>query len=210
MTERSVAILVDGDNFREIYAHKLIERAKGKGKIRAARVYCNARGQSGWDANSNFVTIHSGTGKNATDLLLAIDAMEFALKVENLAFVIASSDSDFTHLAFKLRELGKDVVWIGEAEKMSPNLSTIWCFETIGGAAPEANNSLDEIHQKVAKTITHHGSAKTGITVQQLGLQMNRAYGITKKDIPQKSWSKFLGGDTCRYEKTDKGFRIKV
>ena len=48
--------------------------------------------------------MHAGTGKNASDLLLALDAVELALRGDVDHFVIASSDGDFSHLALRLRE----------------------------------------------------------------------------------------------------------
>src|SRR5918992_2950241 len=52
--------------------------------------------------------------KNAADIKLAVDALEFAFQREFItAFVIASGDSDFTPLVLKLRELNKRVIGVG-------------------------------------------------------------------------------------------------
>ncbi|MEZ5723187.1 MAG: NYN domain-containing protein [Paracoccaceae bacterium] len=59
--------------------------------------------------------VHAGTGKNAADLLLSIDAVELALREGYEMFVIASSDGDFSHLAIRLRETGHLVVGCGVA-----------------------------------------------------------------------------------------------
>jgi uncharacterized protein (TIGR00288 family) len=57
----------------------------------------------------------SGTvRKNAADIKLAVDAMEFAFQRDFITtFVVASGDSDFTPLVLKLRELNKRVIGVG-------------------------------------------------------------------------------------------------
>ena len=56
------------------------------------------------------------TGKNATDSAMIIDAMDilYAEKVDG--FCLVSSDSDFTRLATRLREAGKEVVGMGKKQ----------------------------------------------------------------------------------------------
>jgi uncharacterized protein (TIGR00288 family) len=52
--------------------------------------------------------------KNAADIKLAVDAMEFAFLRDFLTtFVICSGDSDFTPLVLKLRELNRRVIGVG-------------------------------------------------------------------------------------------------
>lgn len=52
--------------------------------------------------------------KNAADIKLAVDAMEFAFQRDFITtFVVASGDSDFTPLVLKLRELNKQVIGVG-------------------------------------------------------------------------------------------------
>ncbi|XZQ28139.1 NYN domain-containing protein [Rhodobacter capsulatus] len=72
---------------------------------------------SDWQGGpEGFRLMHAGTGKNASDLLLALDAMELALREGVTRFVIASSDRDFSHLAQRLREYGRQVTGIGETK----------------------------------------------------------------------------------------------
>ena len=52
--------------------------------------------------------------KNAADIKLAVDALEFAFQRDFLTtFVICSGDSDFTPLVLKLRELNRRVIGVG-------------------------------------------------------------------------------------------------
>lgn len=52
--------------------------------------------------------------KNAADIKLAVDALEFCFERDFITtFVIASGDSDFTPLVLKLRELNRRVIGVG-------------------------------------------------------------------------------------------------
>lgn len=56
---------------------------------------------------------HQTTGKNATDSALIIDAMDFLYTADINGFCIASSDSDYTRLATRIRVSNKFVLGIG-------------------------------------------------------------------------------------------------
>ena len=75
----SVAVLVDGDNFSGKHAALILKVAKDMGDPTVVRVYADAQRQSDWHKVVGFRLIHAGTGKNASDLLLVIDAMELVL-----------------------------------------------------------------------------------------------------------------------------------
>ncbi len=117
-TWRRVAVLVDGDNIRALHLDAVMTEAARMGKVDVRRVYGNAVNCNGWDG---FRIVHASGAKNAADMFLAVDAMILALEQEIGAFVIASSDGDFTPVAFALRERGADVVGVGE-EKAAAKL----------------------------------------------------------------------------------------
>ena len=54
------------------------------------------------------------SGKNATDSAMIIDAMDILYTGQVDGFCLASSDSDFTKLASRLRESGMTVIGMGE------------------------------------------------------------------------------------------------
>jgi hypothetical protein len=76
--ERRVAVFVDGDNLSPDLAPEVRRHADELGTPFLRRVYCNATQLKGWEKRADFLVVHSGSGKNATDLLLAVDAMEIA------------------------------------------------------------------------------------------------------------------------------------
>ena len=59
-------------------------------------------------------------GKNATDSAMIIDAMDILYSDRVDGFCLVSSDSDFTRLATRLREAGKNVIGIGEKKTPEP------------------------------------------------------------------------------------------
>jgi hypothetical protein len=58
-------------------------------------------------------------GKNSTDTAMIIDAMDILHSKNITGFCLASSDSDYTGLAQRIREEGIFVMGIGEANKTS-------------------------------------------------------------------------------------------
>lgn len=60
------------------------------------------------------------TGKNATDSAMIIDAMDLLYTETFDGFCIVSSDSDFTRLASRIRESGKNVYGFGEKKTPRP------------------------------------------------------------------------------------------
>ena len=80
------------------------------------------------------------TGKNSTDSAMIIDAMDILYTGQVDGFVLVSSDSDFTRLAIRLREAGKQVYGMGE--KKTPNPFIVACdkfvyIEVIRSAAQQ-------------------------------------------------------------------------
>src|SRR4051812_38857246 len=60
-------------------------------------------------------------GKNSADMRLVIDALELCYAREHIdTFVIASGDSDFCPLAYKLRENDRHVIGVAVREATSP------------------------------------------------------------------------------------------
>ena len=63
------------------------------------------------------------TGKNSTDSAMIIDAMDILYSRTVDGFCLASSDSDFTRLAARLREAGMQVIGMGESKTPQPFIS---------------------------------------------------------------------------------------
>ena len=135
-----VAVFVDGDNISVDHADAIRRIATQMGCPDILRVYGNASLLPGWQAACGYRLIHSGTGKNATDLLLAIKAIELVLSSSFNIVLIPSSDGDFTRLALRLRERGLHVIGVGEAEAPAMFRGACTSFD-LGPPAPRGGSA---------------------------------------------------------------------
>jgi uncharacterized LabA/DUF88 family protein len=98
-----------------------------KGKVLFRRAYCDwtrfapaTRNLHEHGVELIDVPPSTRAGKNGADVRLVIDALELAYLREHIdTFVIASGDSDFCPLAYKLREIGRVVIGMGVREATS-------------------------------------------------------------------------------------------
>jgi uncharacterized protein (TIGR00288 family) len=117
-----LAVLIDADNVPAKYAEPILKEITSIGEPALRRVYGDwSSGRlNQWSDKvlSLGLVAHQETantkGKNASDIGLVIDAMDILHGGRFDGFVLVSSDSDFTSLANRLREDGKDVIGIGE------------------------------------------------------------------------------------------------
>lgn len=125
MTERDrplLAVLIDADNVPARFAAKIMREVASIGEPALRRVYGDWSNEhlKSWrePIHQLGLVAHQETansrGKNATDIGLVIHAMDILHSGRFDAFVIVSSDSDFTALVNRLREDGLTVVGIGE------------------------------------------------------------------------------------------------
>jgi NYN domain/OST-HTH/LOTUS domain len=121
---RKLAVLIDADNTSPRIADGLFDEVAKIGEASLRRIYGDvSKGQqSGWE---KILAKHAilwqqqhayTTGKNSTDILLVIDAMDLLHTGRFDGFCLVSSDSDFTRLAARIREQGVDVYGIGQAK----------------------------------------------------------------------------------------------
>ncbi len=135
-TERRIALFIDFENLvtntgitaSNFDLQPALDRLLEKGKVIFRRAYCD------WsrfkDAKSHLhefgvelvdVPPSTRAGKNSADMRLVIDALELCYAREHInTFVIASGDSDFCPLAYKLRENDRFVIGLAVKEATSP------------------------------------------------------------------------------------------
>ena len=120
MTEPNVAVLIDYENVGLDSSQYLLDQLSDMGRIIVKRAYADwsversKRDQLlelGIEAVHHFRSTKSG--KNSSDIKLAIDAVDLLHNAELDTFVIVSSDSDFVPLVTRLRAAGKVVVGAG-------------------------------------------------------------------------------------------------
>lgn len=129
--ELKLAVLIDADNIPDKYVKIILDETAKTGVATYKRIYgdwTNPRLVS-WknvllDNSISPIQQYSyTTGKNATDSAMIIDAMDILYSGTVDGFCIASSDSDFTRLAARLRESGMYVTGMGESKTPKPFIS---------------------------------------------------------------------------------------
>lgn len=123
-----VAVLIDCDNMSHKWAKQILDETARHGTLGIKRGYGDWTDShlGRWrDALPRFAIqpvqqFAYTTGKNSTDFALVIDAMDLLYAGTVDTFCIVSSDSDFTRLAMRLRESGKQVIGIGEKKTPKP------------------------------------------------------------------------------------------
>jgi len=124
----NLAVLIDGDNIPSAYIKEMMEEIAKYGNPTIKRIYGDwtkphlVKWKNVLLENAiNPIQQYGYTqGKNATDSAMIIDAMDILYSDKVDGFCLVSSDSDFTRLATRLREAGKNVIGIGEKKTPEP------------------------------------------------------------------------------------------
>lgn len=119
---QKIAVVIDADNTQISKLEDVFHEISTRGRIVVKRAYGNWHKPAlkNWGEIIKRLAIKAEqqfdyvSGKNATDMALVIDTIELLYTNLYDAFVIVSSDSDYTPLAIKLREAGVYVMGVGE------------------------------------------------------------------------------------------------
>ncbi|HSA97141.1 MAG TPA: NYN domain-containing protein [Acidobacteriota bacterium] len=119
---RKIALLIDGDNAQPSLIGQILAEAGKYGLVTIRRIYGDwtTVNMQGWKSALNDNAIQPiqqfryTIGKNATDSAMIIDAMDILHGHLVDGFCIVSSDSDYTRLATRIREMGFFVMGVGK------------------------------------------------------------------------------------------------
>ncbi len=218
MEEQKFALLIDSDNISADYIKIILQELSKYGTVTYKRIYGDwTRSTSNkWKdvllANSiNPVQQYSyTTGKNATDSAMIIDAMDILYSGHVTGFCLASSDSDFTRLAMRLRESGMYVIGMGERKTPEPFRSACEKFvlldlvSNVDSPVKNTQNStletttdaltpLSEIEQALVKIITDNGNDGISMDIGELGSRLSKMYpSFDVRNYEYTKFSKFL------------------
>ena len=118
----TVMLFIDADNVSASVIEQAIARVLADhGAIHVRRAHCTAEAavnhQQLFKRLSIRPIVNLATGKNSTDIALAVDAIDLVAAERPQVVVIVSSDSDFAPLVIRLREKGCRVLGIGQMGK---------------------------------------------------------------------------------------------
>ncbi|MGM9661772.1 MAG: NYN domain-containing protein [Oscillospiraceae bacterium] len=156
--EKRFAILIDGENISAGYIKIILDEISTKGIATYKRIYGDwtKPGLAKW---KDILLAYSITpmqqysytyGKNASDSAMIIDAMDILYSGKVEGFCLATSDSDFTKLASRLRESGMEVVGMGEEKTPRPFVAACNEFKFVDKLLKEAELA-EEAERAAAK-----------------------------------------------------------
>ena len=146
----SIALLIDADNAPAAKIDFIISELATYGIVNIRKAYGNwtKRPLDGWIKVLHEYAIAPTQcfdlvkGKNATDMALLIDAMDILYTKQVRTFGLVSSDCDFTPLALRIREDGKQVIGFGR--QTSPEPFVLACSHFIYLDEDDNNNNTPQ------------------------------------------------------------------
>ncbi len=147
--EKKYALLIDADNISPRYINVVMKETAALGVATFRRIYGDWTdiSKESWkkvllDHSLTPVQQYNYTyGKNASDSAMIIDAMDILYTANVDGFILVTSDSDFTRLASRLREAGKQVIGMGESKTPAPFVKACEQFRTLDVLSGRKKNS---------------------------------------------------------------------
>ncbi len=179
---KKFAVLIDADNSSISAIPSVLEEVAKYGIASVKRVY----GDWSSDTLKNWREVllpHAITpvqqfaytkGKDATDMILIIDAMDLLYAGALDGFCIVSSDSDFTPLASRIRENGLSVYGFGK--KKTPEAFKKACDKFIYVENLIVDSDLKNIEEEYLSEPTDKKLTETLKTVEQKALTQSKEY----------------------------------
>jgi uncharacterized protein (TIGR00288 family) len=212
-TAPNAALLIDFDNvtmgirsdlgneLRNLLGSSII-----KGKVAVQRAYADWRRYPQYVvplAESSIDMImapaYGSSKKNATDIRLAIDAMELVLiRPEIGTYILLSGDSDFSSLVMKLKEYGKYVIGVGIRESSSDllvqNCDEYYSYNALAGLVKtneEENVKRDpwELVVEAAERMKRNGDVMRSDRLKQVMQEIDSTFD--EKDLGMAKFSRF-------------------
>src|SRR5437870_4501309 len=154
----NAALLIDFDNVTmgirsdlQSELKRLLQSEIIRGKVAVQRAYADWRRYPQYivplsesSIDLIFAPAYGSNKKNATDIRLAIDALELVFtRPEIGTFILLSGDSDFSTMVIKLKEYGKYVIGVGSRESASDlliqNCDEYFSYNDLAGLTKEVD-----------------------------------------------------------------------
>jgi|1186.fasta_scaffold00920_2 uncharacterized LabA/DUF88 family protein len=191
-SERRIALFIDFENIvtntgispATFDLQPAMDRLLERGKVVFRRAYCDwsrfreaPRRLHEFGVELIDVPPSTRAGKNGADMRLVIDALELCYAREHIdSFAIASGDSDFCPLAYKLRENNRMVVGLGVKEATSP-LFVKACDEFIYLRPPAATKAASRREAKTKAPASGGAREIPAIAREVVASLLSRATG---------------------------------
>ena len=142
---RALALLIDGENLPAHLAPRALTAARQMGPVSVFRVYGDARKLGDWHDVPGARLVHAHAGKNVTDMLMTVEAMEISQAGVIDGFALATSDRDFTPLVQSLRARGFPVLGLLGAQAPAALTDNVSFAYRLTPAATPAQPTLERL-----------------------------------------------------------------
>jgi len=153
-----------------------------------------------------FAPAYGSSKKNATDIRLAIDALELVFtRPEIGTYILLSGDSDFSSLVLKLKEYGKYVIGVGLQESTSDllvqNCDEYYSYNSLSGLTSAADMETDkhdpwELVEVAVKKMAGRDDVMRSDRLKQVMLEIDQAFD--EKDYGFSKFNRFLAEASSR------------
>jgi uncharacterized protein (TIGR00288 family) len=210
----NAALLIDFDNVTMGIRSDLQSELKNllsseivKGKVSVQRAYADWRRYPQYivplaEASIDliFAPAYGSSKKNATDIRLAIDALELVFtRPEIGTFILLSGDSDFSSLVIKLKEYGKYVIGVGIRESSSDllvqNCDEYYSYNALAGLVKSGDEEIvpRDPWELVSAAVSHmkkNGDVMRADRLKQVMQQMDSSFD--EKNLGMSKFSRFV------------------
>ena len=203
------ALLIDFDNVTMGIRSNLGQELRNllnsdviRGKVAVQRAYADWRRYPQYivplsEASIDliFAPAYGSSKKNATDIRLAIDALELVfIRPEIKTIILMSGDSDFSSLVLKLKEYGKYIIGVGIQESSSDllvqNCDEYYSYSALSGLSKTGDQPLEShdpwvLTEKAIAKMVERGDTMRSDRLKQVMLEIDPSYnekeqGFTK------------------------------
>jgi uncharacterized LabA/DUF88 family protein len=210
----NAALLIDFDNVTMGIRSDLQTELKNllasdiiKGKVSVQRAYADWRRYPQYIvplAESSIDMImapaYGSAKKNATDIRLAIDALELVfVRPEIGTYILLSGDSDFSSLVIKLKEYGKYVIGVGIRESSSDllvmNCDEYYSYNALAGLVKSGEEEVVkhdpwELVSEAVRRMKRNGDVMRADRLKQVMQQIDSSFD--EKNVGKAKFSLFV------------------
>ena len=210
----NAALLIDFDNVTMGIRSDLQTELKNllssdivKGKVSVQRAYADWRRYPQYivplsesSIDLIFAPAYGSAKKNATDIRLAIDALELVFtRPEIGTFILLSGDSDFSSLVIKLKEYGKYVIGVGIRESSSDllvqNCDEYYSYNALAGLVKTGEEEVIkkdpwELVTEAIARMTRNGDVMRADRLKQVMQQIDTSFD--EKNVGMSKFSRFV------------------
>ncbi|UCF18504.1 MAG: NYN domain-containing protein [Gemmatimonadota bacterium] len=208
------ALLIDFDNVTMGIRSNLGQELRNllnshviRGKVAVQRAYADWRRYPQYivplsesSIDLIFAPAYGSSKKNATDIRLAIDALELVfIRPEIRTFILMSGDSDFSSLVLKLKEYGKYVIGVGIQESSSDllvqNCDEYYSYSALSGLSKAGDQPLErhdpwELAAKAVRKMVGRGDTMRSDRLKQVMLEIDPSFN--EKEQGYNKFNRFV------------------